>query len=513
MLERDAKQQKSASVQRAAQTKVGKTGHGPGRMSDNQAAVVNGGNDMAALPTGSNLPPMMPARAGAAGGNDGASSMTPQATEAMQKYEHERRALDARWRQLEAVHPILVAYRIGNEDPSNLASTAGGDEAVRSALTVAVQKHANIIRTRSELDNGLHPLTLAPVRELSMQRMRIAAGSLDAGLLHDTMAAATAKGWKDYALMAVTIGAAVIAAIPSAGASLVAGAEIVSFAVAAYGAGHAIDEHSTQSALSNNALDRAKSMSLDEPSLFWLAAAIVAVPVSAVVAVKMFSKASALRRAVAAGQLEKGAPTVVAELNAAKAELNAFGVEHGLGDVGERVAAEHLAASSQRAEKVVAKQAPEVVSSAELVPSKSELSQPGGLAATEGRQIATPLGTSRPSHALSEHGPDVSLSKLRNDVVTGAKSTSSKFIDRGTMESAISEVLAEHQNEITKWLTTNPAAGRNLALKSSKRFGVIGVGYRKTAAGIVARTNLEEVTVVIKATGNGSYIIQTAFPR
>jgi hypothetical protein len=263
--------------------------------------------------------------------------MTPQATEAMQKYEHERRALDARWRQLEAVHPILVAYRIGNEDPSNLASTAGGDEAVRSALTVAVQKHANIIRTRSELDNGLHPLTLAPVRELSMQRMGIAAGSLDAGLLHDTIAAATAKGWKDYALMAVTIGAAVIAAIPSAGASLVAGAEIVSFAVAAYGAGHAIDEYGTQSALSNNALDRAKSMSLDEPSLFWLAAAIVAVPVSAVVAVKMFSKASALRRAVAAGQLEKGAPTVVAELNAAKAELNAFGVEHGLGDVGERV--------------------------------------------------------------------------------------------------------------------------------------------------------------------------------
>jgi hypothetical protein len=72
--------QKSASMQRAAQTKVGKTGHGPDRMSDNQAAVVNGSNDMAALPTGSNLPPMMPPTAGTASGNAGASSMTPQAT-------------------------------------------------------------------------------------------------------------------------------------------------------------------------------------------------------------------------------------------------------------------------------------------------------------------------------------------------------------------------------------------------------------------------------------------------
>jgi hypothetical protein len=512
MLERDAKQQKSASMQRAAQTKVGKTGHGPGRMSDNQAAVVNGGNDMAALPAGTNLPPMMPARAGAAGGNDGASSMTPQATEAMQKYEHERRALDARWRQLEAVHPILVAYRIGNEDPSNLASTGGGDEAVRSALTVAVQKHANIIRTRSELDNGLHPLTLAPVRELSMQRMGITAGSFDAGLLHDSIAAATAKGWQDYALMAVTIGAAVIAAIPSAGASLVAGAEIVSFAVAAYGAGHAIDEYSTQSALSNNALDRAKSMSLDEPSLFWLAAAIVAVPVSAVVAVKMFTKASALRRAVAAGQLEKGAPTVVAELNAAKAELNAFGVEHGLGDVGERVAAEHLAASSQRAEKV-AKQAPEVVSSAELVPSKSELSQPGGLAATEGTRTVKANGSLSPaSHALSEHGPDISLNQLRAMVSSGTKNSASKFLDRTTMERVIREALDQHATEISAWLASNPVVASNKAITLVTN-EILGVGFSRVQTQVVANYNLKTVVVVLKYDGNGHFLLQTAYPK
>ena len=150
----------------------------------------------------------------------------------------------------------------------------------------------------------------------------------------------------------------------------------------------------------------------------------------------------------------------------------------------------------------------------ELLPSRSDLAQDGGLQSTEGTRVRTLNGSlAPPSHVLLEHGPDVPLSKLRHSIEDGTKRTASKFIDRATMERTILGVLNSNEATITTWLANQPAPGRNLALNSTSDYGLIGVGFQKTASGIEARYDLRSATVVIKSTGHGNYVIQTAFPR
>jgi RHS repeat-associated protein len=148
----------------------------------------------------------------------------------------------------------------------------------------------------------------------------------------------------------------------------------------------------------------------------------------------------------------------------------------------------------------------------ELVPPKSTLSQPGGLAATEGTQVTLPSGNlGAPAHALTKHGPEVPLGEIRRRVSSGQVSTATKFTNRAQMEEAVASTIDAKKAVIDKWLKTAPT-GKTLAVTHDPGLGSLGVGFKRVGTGLEALTDLEKSTVVVKASGGGRYVVQSAFP-
>jgi hypothetical protein len=153
----------------------------------------------------------------------------------------------------------------------------------------------------------------------------------------------------------------------------------------------------------------------------------------------------------------------------------------------------------------------------------TELSQPGGLSATEGTQI-TPTsgryaGSPGPrSHPLTEHGPQVPLSQVKVRVGTGRGRVgqATRFLDRAAMEKAIASNTKANQSTIDAWLRTNPSAGDKLPpLRDNPGLGNLGEGYRlNRSTGQVEKIqgSLEGTVMIVKADGRGGYVIQTAYP-
>ncbi len=175
----------------------------------------------------------------------------------------------------------------------------------------------------------------------------------------------------------------------------------------------------------------------------------------------------------------------------------------------------------------------------------TRLSQPGGLSATEGRQLADPRGAlppgvegpveaGVPSHPLARHGPgpdltvdpevaEVSLgpteAQLEARVTTGEVRQSTQFLDRAQMETSIARNIEGNQPGINDWLATNPPEGVTQAFDYDPDMGNLGRGFRRPpgprARPIVARPIAEPLTgvrVVLKSNGRGGYIIHTAHP-
>lgn len=85
--------------------------------------------------------------------------------------------------------------------------------------------------------------------------------------------------WRNLVLGALAIGLAVLAAIPSGGSSLIAGAAVVagigSFAISAFQAAEHLDQYMIEKAMAGTDLDRARAIGASDPSLLWLAVDIV----------------------------------------------------------------------------------------------------------------------------------------------------------------------------------------------------------------------------------------------
>jgi hypothetical protein len=122
-------------------------------------------------------------------------------------------------------------------------------------------------------------------------------------------------------------------------------------------------------------------------------------------------------------------------------------------------------------------------------PNTSQLSQPGGLMATEGNRVVRFDGKlSNPTHPLYKHGPDVTdqyiYNRVANELVaknrTGLRTA---FNDRTQMESAISETFSLKQKEIDNWLASNPKAGVPQAFEANPGMGNLGRGYEVTTKG------------------------------
>lgn len=85
--------------------------------------------------------------------------------------------------------------------------------------------------------------------------------------------------FREKVLMALTIGLALVAAIPSGGSSLMAGAAAIAgmgaFTLSAIQAGEHLEQYMLDRAMAGTDFDRAKALAASDPSLFWLAVDIV----------------------------------------------------------------------------------------------------------------------------------------------------------------------------------------------------------------------------------------------
>jgi len=80
---------------------------------------------------------------------------------------------------------------------------------------------------------------------------------------------------KDIAIGAIGLALGIIAAVPSAGASLAAGAAVAGGALSTYSLFNSIKNYQLANATANTDPDKARVLSQEEPSLFWLALEIV----------------------------------------------------------------------------------------------------------------------------------------------------------------------------------------------------------------------------------------------
>jgi Bacterial CdiA-CT RNAse A domain len=153
----------------------------------------------------------------------------------------------------------------------------------------------------------------------------------------------------------------------------------------------------------------------------------------------------------------------------------------------------------------------------------TELSQPGGLKATEGTQITDASGKyagqpGRAAHPLAQHGPEIPSSQVKTRVGSGKGQVrqSTRFLDRSKMETAVKQTTDAKKVEIDNWLKTNPPAGEKFPVSHDPKLGNLGEGYRfnKTTKSVdKIEAPLNECKLVLKSDGKGGYAIQTAFPQ
>jgi hypothetical protein len=245
--------------------------------------------------------------------------------------------LSARWISAERKHPILATYRTGGSpDPASAeglaGKTTGGDDAqMRAVMQQILPKLGNILRAKTALRSGeISPLGLPPVVEATRSQMFVPDGSARAGAVHDLVSEASRGGWQSWAIAAVTLAAAVISAVPSAGISVILTTNLGALAIDVYGAVESYQEYGLAQALTNTDLDQARSISTEEPALTGFAVRLVSLGLSAGAVTQLFRQAVAVRRLVIAGRESDDAVRV----------LNQLGSKHGAPGLGDEVARE-----------------------------------------------------------------------------------------------------------------------------------------------------------------------------
>lgn len=230
--------------------------------------------------------------------------------------------------------PVLTSYRKVEDhrvtfDVSKLEKLGGADSRREEIAPHLFGILDNIKKTREGLKPGgdLSIWKEDRVRQLTAPQMLIVPGSVRERAVLEKTAQEKRGGWGDWAIAALTVGLAVLAAIPTGGSSLAVG--VVTIAEVA---GAALDVHllvdqfaefDLQKAAAGTDMDKARAISAEDPSLFWLALNVILTGVSLGLAAKSFKQ---LRRARDAGKVAK----TTAELDDALAAIHA---EHQAGHI------------------------------------------------------------------------------------------------------------------------------------------------------------------------------------
>ncbi len=227
--------------------------------------------------------------------------------------------------------PVLTSYRKVEDhrvtfDVSKLEKLGGTDSRREEIAPHLFGILDNIKKTREGLKPGgdLSIWKEDRVRQLTAPQMLIVPGSVRERAVLEKTAQEKRGGWGDWAIAALTVGLAVLAAIPTGGSSLAVGVVAISEV-----AGAALDVHllvdqfvefDLQKAAAGTDMDKARAISAEDPSLFWLALNVILTGVSLGVAAKSFKQ---LRRARDAGKVAKTTAELDDALEAIYAEYKA----------------------------------------------------------------------------------------------------------------------------------------------------------------------------------------------
>ncbi len=256
-------------------------------------------------------------------------------------------------RQLEETHhPILAAYQLEAFAPDTdgvLTTLATGTKEAKAATLMKEVnlRLENIEKVRKKVDGEWAtiwtlPSIVAATRELPDIKNYKSNPELMPGLRKELVddEASTLKAdaeFKAMALGVLLVALAVITAIPTGGlsagaAAFVYAATIAESALLAYSGYAAFQKYDFEAAAAGTDFDKARAISQEEPSLFWLALDIVGVVTGLPKALSAFRSLLRLRRAVvvaqAAGKFEE-AKGLLAKL---EAEGNAVSPERRIGE-------------------------------------------------------------------------------------------------------------------------------------------------------------------------------------
>lgn len=220
----------------------------------------------------------------------------------------------------EGEFPVIAAYTSGET-----IDLAGLDRLATAPSAAAIgedahEKLANIARVREELGDDLSIFELPQLLEMAKARYFVAPGSPRANAIQaEVDDIADASMWRSIAIAVISIGLGILAAIPTGGASLavtgtVLAAEVAGLALDAYLLYQSVQDYELRSALTDTDFDRARVLSHDEPSLFWLAVDIVGTTVGLAGAMRAFREAARVRRAFVLARNVDEAAEQLAEL-------------------------------------------------------------------------------------------------------------------------------------------------------------------------------------------------------
>ncbi len=237
--------------------------------------------------------------------------------ETQQELARERAELTRYWIEAEREHPIIAAFRRGEDVEKVDLGTLGTDPVRDEMKTVVVQilpKIADIYKAQYLIGlgsehHGISPLALAPVVALTKTNMFVPDRSLRDGVVKDLVDEAADSDPTWVKVLAVAL--AIVTLIPSGGSSAVLiGA--TGAALAAYSAGAAWQEYDVHKTLANTDLDLARSLSTEEPSMTGFAVSLVSLGLEAIPLVHAFNTARRIKALMNEG---KDVEALVNELN------------------------------------------------------------------------------------------------------------------------------------------------------------------------------------------------------
>ena len=228
---------------------------------------------------------------------------------ARQRFEAADRRLSIMWASAEGRHPVLASFRSSKPQLRDVDLGAldqvGGEQGSRPQMKTMLRhllpKLRDIRVLRFRLDHGyLKALSLPPVVALTKAAMFVPDGSIRAGKVNDLVAAAEDTSLSTYiaeGLMALIV---IATLIPTGGATLGVAIGLAGAALSATSAVEDWESYQQHRMLTNTALDRAKALSTEEPSLLPFAVDLISLGLDGLPLIKAFHAISELNRLVQA---------------------------------------------------------------------------------------------------------------------------------------------------------------------------------------------------------------------